>query len=276
LNASPNRPRAARRWPALFLAVLVTVSSTAPAIASPRPEPPNWWQDIVFDDFNDFGETIRHWNYEYGQPGIANHELQIYTDSTDNVRMDGQGHLVLEAHRTAEGYTSGRLSTRGKLDMMYGTVAARIKFPSGQGIWPAFWLLGSDIDSVGWPECGEIDIMELVNTGTTYNVSLHGPPAGSDFADSDAVSAQGQIEDLTTDFHTYWVTRQPGHITIGVDERVLGMFTPDSLPGYARWVFDHPMYAVLNVAVGGDWAGPPNESTPFPATMLVDWFRYTP
>jgi beta-glucanase (GH16 family) len=269
--------RGLNRLRALLVVVFIAAAlNHAPAAASPHTGSPHWWQGTVFDDFDDFTVTSRHWNYEYGRPGIANHELQEYTDSPENVHLDGRGNLVIEARRTDNGYTSGRLSTHGKLDMMYGTVTARIKAPSGQGIWPAFWLLGSDIDTVGWPECGEIDIMELVSSGTTYHVSIHGPPAGSPYADSDAVSAQGNIADLTTDFHNYWVTRRPGRITIGIDLRTLGEFTPESLPAYARWVFERPMYAVLNVAVGGDWAGPPDETTQFPATMLVDWFRYTP
>ncbi|MEN4477249.1 glycoside hydrolase family 16 protein [Mycolicibacterium cosmeticum] len=269
-----RRPCRLRVLPAVVLVALAM--NCAPAAASPHTGSPHWWQGMVFDDFDDFEVTSRYWNYEYGRPGIVNHELQEYTDSRDNVRIDALGNLVIEARRTGGGYTSGRLSTRGKLDMMYGTITARIKAPSGQGIWPAFWLLGSDIDTVGWPECGEIDIMELVSSGTTYHVSIHGPPAGSEYADSDAVSTQGPITDLTTDFHNYWVTRRPGRITIGVDQRTLGEFTPDSLPSYARWVFERPMYAVLNVAVGGDWPGPPDPTTPFPATMLVDWFSYTP
>jgi beta-glucanase (GH16 family) len=275
----PHGFRVTTRWPRWLTSVVVAaplVAWSGVAVAGPPPVSPNWWADTVFDDFDSFDASRQYWDYEFGHPGAANHELQTYTDSSDNVRLDGQGNLIIEAHKTPDGYTSGRLISRGKLDMLYGTVTARIKFPSGQGIWPAFWLLGSNIDTVGWPQCGEIDIMELVNTGTTYNVSLHGPPANSEYADSDAVSASGPIADLTTDFHNYWVKRQPDSITIGVDETTLGAFTPASLPPGAQWVFNKPMYAVLNVAVGGDWPGPPDESTRFPATMIVDWFRYTP
>jgi beta-glucanase (GH16 family) len=233
----------------------------------------------VFDDF-DGAEGSRPnagiWDYDPGNPSSANHQLQNYTDSTENIRLDGQGHLVIQAIRSGNGYTSGRLVTRGKVDMRYGRISARIKMPSGQGIWPAFWMLGSDYGNVGWPECGEVDLMELVNVGTRYNVTLHGPQGKSDYLNGSGVRANGPITDLTNDFHVYWMNWQPDSITIGVDDITLGAFTPASLPDGAQWVFNHPMYAVLNVAVGGDWPGPPNDSTPFPATMLVDWFRYAP
>jgi beta-glucanase (GH16 family) len=118
--------------------------------------------------------------------------------------------------------------------------------------------------------------MELVNVGTTYYTTIHGPLGDSDYNAPSGVGTTGPIGDLSADFHEYWVNWQPQHITIGVDAITLGSFTPASLPPGGRWVFDQPMYAILNVAVGGDWPGPPNDSTQFPATMMVDWFRYTP
>lgn len=211
------------------------------------------------------------WTVDVGssaQRGWERGSVQTYTDSPDNVRLDGAGHLVIEARKSGDGYTSGRLVTRGKILFPYGVVAARIKFPSGQGLWPAFWMLGSDIDAVGWPGCGEIDIMEIVNTAARYNVALHAP--GAD------VEQKGSIPDLSADFHVYWVDRKPGSITIGVDEGALATFTPESLPAGSRWVFDGPMFALLNLAVGGDWPGPPDQSTPFPSTMVVDWLSFQP
>jgi beta-glucanase (GH16 family) len=146
----------------------------------------------VFDDF-DGAEGSRpnsaSWDYDPGNPSPANHQLQNYTDSPENIRLDGQGHLVIQAIRSGNGYTSGRLVTRGKVDMLYGRLTARIKMPKGQGIWPAFWMLGSDYGNIGWPECGEIDLMELVNVGTTYNVTLHGPQGRSDYLNGSGVRA---------------------------------------------------------------------------------------
>lgn len=132
----------------------------------------------VFDDFlGPAGSkpNAQIWDYDLGGGGWGNNELQVYTDSADNVRLDGQGNLLIQARRTGTGYTSARLVTRGKANIQYGTMMARIKFPAGQGLLPAFWMLGSDITSVGWPKSGEIDLMELPNVGTTYNTALHGP-----------------------------------------------------------------------------------------------------
>ena len=216
--------------------------------------------------------------------------LQTYTNSTDNVRLDGQGHLVIQAQNTPNGYTSGEVITQGKLDMTSGTMVARIKFPAGQGIWPAFWMLGSTYSQAtwnasgptGWPGCGEIDVMELVNTGTTYHVALHGPETGgTDYyggvnASGQVVGTTGPIADLSADYHDYWVMRDTNVIVVGVDGTMLGTFTPTSLPVGGQWVFNTPMYAILNVAVGGPWPGPPDATTPWPSTMLVDSFKYTP
>jgi beta-glucanase (GH16 family) len=233
----------------------------------------------IFDDFAGPAGSPPDsaiWGYDVGGGGWGSNELQVYTDSTENAYLDGQGHLLIQARRTPSGYTSARLVTRGKAEFQYGTITARIQFPSGQGLVPAFWLLGSDIAAVDWPKCGEIDVMELPNVGTTYNSSLHGPlstpQAGSRLAQASGPAGG----DLTAGFHDYWVRRQPGEIRVGVDGVTHALFTPQSLPPGGQWVFDKPMFALLSVAVGGDWPGPPDESTPFPATMLVDWLRYTP
>lgn len=221
----------------------------------------------------------RLWDYDLGP--WQDDGLQTYTNSPDNVRLDGEGHLVIQARPTPTGYTSARPVTRGKLEMLYGTLTARIKFPAGQGIWSAFWTLGTDFPTVGWPRSGEIDIMELVNNGDTYHVTLHGPQGGTDYyggvkVTDEVVGTKGPTPDLTQDFHEYWVQRRPDFIRIGVDNQTLATFTPESLPPGGQWVFNRPMYALLDVAVGGPWAGSPDTSTPWPATMLVDWFRYQP
>jgi beta-glucanase (GH16 family) len=206
--------------------------------------------------------------------------LQTYTDSPQNVSLDGDGHLMIQARKTPSGYTSARVVTRGKLAMQYGSVSARIKFPQGQGIWPAFWLLGADYDRVGWPRAGEIDIMEIVNSANTYNVTLHGPQGATDYYGgtdgSQVVGNSGPVANLSDDFHEYWLDWRPDSITVGIDGVTVASFSPSSLPKGAEWVFNKPMFAVLNLAVGGPWPGPPDSTTRFPATMLVDWFRYVP
>lgn len=225
-----------------------------------------------FDDFSGPAggrPNPAYWSFDVGPSSVHGWEsgsLQTYTDSPDNVRLDGYGNLVIEARRSDDGYTSGRLVTRDKLQFPLGTIVARIKFPAGQGLWSAFWMLGVDIDDVGWPECGEIDIMELINTGTKANVALHAP--GAD------VEKKVPIDDLSQGYHNYWMTRTEDSVTVGVDEDTLANFNAESFP--SPWIFNRPMFALLNLAVGGDWPGPPDPSTPFPASMSIDWFSYKP
>lgn len=165
---------------ALPLVVAVLFSGcTAPSSSADTTAPP---PGIVTDDFNGPAGAPPDpalWDYDVGP--WQDDGLQRYTTSPDNVRLDGQGHLVIQARNTPEGCTSARPVTRGKLSMRYGRVSARIKFPSGQGIWPAFWMLGWDFLDVGWPFSGEIDMMELVNNGNTYHVALHGPQGQTDY-----------------------------------------------------------------------------------------------
>lgn len=226
----------------------------------------------MFEDFSGpegSRPNPEYWTMDVGpsaEKGWERGSLQTYTDSPDNVRLDGYGNLVIEARKSGDGYTSGRLVTRGKLLFPLGTISARIKFPAGQGLWSAFWMLGADIDTIGWPDCGEIDIMEMINTGSTYNVALHAPGADVEKKDS--------IDDLSRDYHNYWMTRTADRVTVGVDEATLANFTAESFP--APWIFNRPMFALLNLAVGGDWPGQPDPSTPFPASMSVDWFSYQP
>lgn len=228
----------------------------------------------VFDDFlgpAGSAPDSRYWVTDVGPSSAHGWErgsLQTYTDSPDNVRLDGHGNLVIEARKSPDGYSSGRLVSRGKMNFPYGTVVARMKLPSGQGLWPAFWMLGADIDALGWPQCGEIDIMELVNTATTYNIALHGP--GVDF------EKKGPVDDLSLDFHNYWMTRTPDRITVGVDEPTLANFDKASFGDQSQWVFDQPMFVLLNLAVGGDWPGPPDSFTQFPSSMIIDWFSFQP
>lgn len=227
------------------------------------------------------------WGYDLGNGWGGGEELQTYTDSPDNVYQDGDGHLVIKAISSDDGYTSGRIKTEGKLNMGYGLIEASIKMPSGQGTLPAFWLLGSNYSTVGSPSCGEIDIIEYVDLGTEagfpYHFTLHGPQNAGDYQPPGAAPGTGlsYSQDVGFDpsagFHTYWVRRAPDSITIGIDDTIWHTFTPASLPAGATWVFNNqPMFAILSFAIGGSWAGPPDATTVFPQSMLVDWFRYTP
>ena len=218
------------------------------------------------------------WVAEIGGHGWGNEEHEYYTDSTDNASLDGDGHLVITARKESLGvdcwygecrYTSARLITKGKFAQAYGRFEARIKLPRGQGIWPAFWLLGDDIDDVGWPRCGEIDIMEyLGHDELTVYGALHGP----EFDPS--VNYVGE-ESFADDFHTFAVDWSPTQVHFLVDgHRYETTHKPADGQG---WTFDHPFFVLLNVAVGGRWPGYPDETTKFPQQMVVDYVRvYSP
>jgi beta-glucanase (GH16 family) len=199
--------------------------------------------------------------------------VEDYT--TDNARLDGQGNLVIAATKTADGqYKSGWVESTNKMSLGYGTTTARIKVPREQGLWPAFWLKGADEDITPWPESGEIDVLELPSTSSTVYSTLHGPIEGN----SQTRQAQlvSNVADLSTDHHDYWVRHLLDEITIGIDDVTLGTFTPGSLPPGAKWVYNRPMHVIVNLAVGGPWAGDPVSSTRFPAEMIVDSVRWTP
>ena len=199
----------------------------------------------------------------------------IQTYATGNAVLDGQGHLVLRASRaTNGGYTSGEVWTKNNVSFGYGTITARIKMPAGQGLWPSFFLLGANSDTVGWPQSGEIDVVELPSTTTKVYSTLHGPITGSTGTQQAQLNAT--MPDLSTGYHNYWVNHLPNQITFGVDKITLGTLTPASLAPGSQWVYNQPMYAVMSLAAGGPWAGTPNSSTPFPAQMIVDSVRWDP
>ncbi|WP_313674386.1 family 16 glycosylhydrolase [Mycolicibacterium sp.] len=199
----------------------------------------------------------------------------IETYSPSNAFLDGQGRLVLQATRSSTGaYTSGWVESKNNMSFGYGTITARMKVPKGQGIWPAFWLKGADEDTTAWPMSGEIDVVELPGTTTTLYSTLHGPIAGT--TSTQQAQIISNLPDLSTDYHNYWVRHLPDEITFGVDDLTLGTMTPESLPPGATWVYNRPMQVILNVAVGGPWAGPPDSSTPATSPMLVDYVRWDP
>jgi len=192
------------------------------------------------------------------------------------------GNLVITAikenYTGADGvsrnYTSARLKTQGHFAQAYGRFEAHIKIPAGQGMWPAFWMLGSDIDNVGWPKCGEIDVMENVGKepGIVHG-SLHGPSAAGRTSDLTATFSLPPGQRLSDDFHLYAAEWEPGTVRFYLDSNLYATFTGAKWPEGGMWVFDHPFYIILNVAVGGDWPGPPDETTAFPQSMLVDYVR---
>jgi beta-glucanase (GH16 family) len=213
------------------------------------------------------------WRYDLGAGGWGNAELQTYTDSRRNAALDGAGNLVITAQREADGsYSSARLKTESTYSAQYGRIEARIRIPRGQGIWPAFWMLGADIAQVGWPACGEIDVMENVG----YEPAIvHGTVHGPGYSGAQGISAAYQHPSgaaFADDFHVYGVDWRPGSITWTVDGVAYRTVTRADV-GSDPWVFDKPFFVILNVAVGGTWPGSPDATTRFPQQMIVDWLR---
>ncbi|MFD5073915.1 lectin [Streptomyces sp. NPDC058371] len=218
------------------------------------------------------------WQIETGD-NVSNHERQYYTSGNKNAALDGQGHLVITARKENPSnyqcwygtcqYTSARLNTSGKFTSTYGHVEARMKIPRGQGMWPAFWMLGSDIGSVGWPNSGEIDVMENVGyEPSTIHGTIHGPGySGSAGIGAGYTLPNGQA--FADAFHTFAVDWAPNSIKWSVDGTVYQTRTPADVGGNS-WVFNKPFFLILNLAVGGYWPGDPDGSTSFPQQLVVD------
>jgi beta-glucanase (GH16 family) len=232
--------------------------------------------DDEFDGTEGAAPNSDAWDYDLGGGGWGNNEKQTYTKDPANVRLSGDGNLVIDLLRDGDSYTSGRLVTRGKAAFEYGLLEARIKLPEGQGIHPAFWLLGSNIEMVDYPACGEIDVVEMVNSGNNSYTAIHGPQEKDMKTEWQVSHRNGSPYtdiDLAQDYHVYQVYHAPGYILIGIDGHPVAKYTPSIIPTGAKWVFDEPTYLTLNIAVGGQWPGPVGPDTKFPATMLVDFVR---
>ena len=245
------------------------------------------------DEFNGAANTPpdpTHWAYDDIHAGSSNHELEIYcgqpgaaqsgdcANYLQNAHLDGNGNLVITAVKMPDGqWTSGRLLTQGKFTFTYGRAEARIKLPFGAGIWPAFWMLGDNISSVGWPACGEADMMENVPQlgPSTIRSSLHGSGySGGNSLHGDFNFPTGQRTD--TDYHVYGILWSPNSVQYYVDDSThpFVTLTPANLPSGATWAFNnHPFFLLLNLAIGGDWPGPPDATTPNAVPMYIDYVR---
>jgi len=268
----------------LVLPLVACASSEAPSASpTPTPTPGPWvlaWSD-EFDGAAGAGVDRSHWTFDVGGDGWGNDELETYTDRTRNASLDGSGHLVILADRErhtgpdgkARDYTSARLKTQGLFAQAYGRFEARIKIPYGQGLWPAFWMLGADIESVGWPTCGEIDVMENVGfEPSTVHGTFHGPG----YSGADGPGAPFSLPPGTRfadDFHVFAVEWEPSAVRWYVDDTLYETRTPADIPAGTKWVFDHPFFVIMNVAVGGSWPKAPDATTVFPQKMLVDYVR---
>jgi beta-glucanase (GH16 family) len=242
------------------------------------PNLPGWtllWND-EFDGPVGSGVDSSKWNLVNKGDGFGNNELQFYRNGTNNAAMDGNGNLVITAKKesySGRNYTSAKLESSGKFDHMYGRFESRMKIPRGQGMWPAFWMLGNDIGSVGWPTCGEVDIMENIGREPTMvHGTLHGPgySGGNPLGASYTLPNGAEFAD---DFHEFAVEWEENVVRFYVDDNLYKTRTPADVPSGSRWVYDHAFYMILNVAVGGQWPGNPDGTTQFPQTMTVDYVR---
>ncbi len=236
------------------------------------------WQLVWSDEFNGVAGVspdATKWKYDIGtgNNGWGNAELEYYTNRASNVSLDGSGNLAITAKSemyAGSAFTSARIKTSGFFEQAYGRIEARIKTPWGPGVWPAFWMLGSNESTIGWPQCGEIDIMEL--RGQKPNIisgTVHGPGYSGSASITKSFALENSRYDV--DFHVFAVEWGKDYIDFFVDSTLYQRITPDKLTG--TWVFDHPFYLILNVAVGGNYLGFPTSQTPFPQSMLVDYIK---
>lgn len=283
------------RWPIVALTAAVACSSggTPTTVPPPTTTPPpvaTTWTLIWSDEFDGAAGSrvdATKWGHDVGDGcangncGWGNNEKEYYTDAPENVSHDGEGHLRIVARQAPAGltcyygacrYTSGKITTRGKMSAAPGRVEARIKLPAGQGLWPAFWMLGNDFPTVPWPACGELDIMEFKgSTPGAMSSAIHGP--GYSGNTPFAQSYPSAIGNFTSDFHTYGVEWDAGSVRFSVDGAPHYIVARVDLQQYGTSILDRPYFVILNLAVGGNFDGDPRSDGIFPATMLVDWVR---
>jgi beta-glucanase (GH16 family) len=251
------------------------------------------WTLIWSDEFDDPPGTPPDpgvWKPEVGDgllngiPGWGNGEFEYYTASPENAATDGEGNLLITARDVDSStsdlrcwygpceYTSARLITWGRAEFEFGRVEARLRLPYGQGLWAAFWMLGTDMAEAGWPAAGEIDIVENVGFEPA---TVHGTVHGPGYSGGEGIGASYDLPDgnVHDDFHIYAIEWTRDQIHWFVDDVNTFTATADDIPAGTEWVYNHPFFIILNVAVGGNWPGPPDETTTFPQTMHVDYVR---
>ena len=268
--------------PLLFLVVLLgcAAGGTETAVSSPTPAPtatPEWtldgWELIWHDEFDGSEINSDNWTHEVGGHGWGNGESQFYTENPTNSFIE-DGHLVIQAveeNYRGKLFTSARLMTKDKVEVQYGRIEARIQIPVGTGLWPAFWMLGDNFDEVGWPFSGEIDIMENIGSEPSH---IHGTVHGPGYFGANGVGNAKRLSGgarYTDNFHVFAIEWEEDEIRWYMDDEMYHKLTPAAVPG--EWVYNHPFFMILNVAVGGAWPGYPSPDTEFPQTMRVDYVR---
>lgn len=250
----------------------VPPTPTTPVVNEEARDYDKYTELVWSDEFNTGALDQTKWTYELGAGGWGNNELQTYTNTNENTYMSG-GNLVIQAKQTGpNSYTSARLITKGKQNFQYGRIDVRAKLPKGKGVWPAIWMLGSDIDQNNWPKCGEIDIMEL--RGSQPREFLSTMHFGTSSADHKYKGTTKPVPfDLSEDFHTFSVVRSKDLLRFYLDGEMQPYYQftgSDASP----FPFNNPFFVILNVAVGGNFDGNPVASTTFPQQMQVDYVRY--
>jgi beta-glucanase (GH16 family) len=237
------------------------------------------WKLVWSDEFDGARGSLPYatkWVMETGGNGFGNNQLEFDTDRADNASTDGEGKLVITAKAEAymgRSYTSARLKTAGKFEHDYGRYEARLKLPSGQGIWPAFWMLGANIGSTPWPDCGEIDIMENVGKEPTL---VHGTLHGPGYSGGSGIGKSYELPNkaaFSADYHVFAIEWEPNEVRWYVDGTLYQTRKPSDLPSGKKWVYDHDFFILLNLAVGGQWPGNPDATTKFPQQLIADYVR---
>jgi beta-glucanase (GH16 family) len=238
------------------------------------------WQLVWADEFEGAAGTpvdTTKWTAEIGGWGWGNGEYQYYTDRVQNASLDGQGNLAIVALREnylGNEFTSARLVTRGKFEPTYGRMEARLKVPAGRALWPAFWSMGVDPRTLGWPFCGELDVVEYIGSlPRTARGSAHGPAyaGGNSLTEFFHLAADQAFAD---DFHVFAVEWDAFALRWYVDGNLYSNKTPRDTPPHAQWAFNHAFYLILNLAVGGRMSGDPSPADPFPQVLLADFVRF--
>lgn len=277
-------PRSSRVRFCLAVLWLLTLAACSSAVAAPTAVPtppptptPEWvrpgWELVWHDEFDGSEIDSNSWTHEIGGDGWGNGEAQYYSDDPKNAYIE-DGFLIIQALEEnihAKRFSSARLTTRGKVEVMYGRIEARIKLPVGQGLWPAFWMLGTDLDAVGWPYAGEIDIMENIGSEPTL---IHGTVHGPRYSGADGVGMSKRLSggrQYADDFHLFAIEWEENQIRWYMDDQMYSQITPAAVPG--DWVFNHPFFLIVNLAVGGQWPGYPDGTATFPQQMKVDYIR---
>jgi beta-glucanase (GH16 family) len=264
------------------LSIVFVLLALIAASAAAQPAASDWtliWSD-EFNAPNGSPVDTTKWVLETGGDGWGNDELEYYTSRPVNAYQE-DGNLVIKVlhekyagvRNVARDYTSARLKTLGKFSQSYGRFEARIKIPRGQGIWPAFWMMGDDVDKIRWPDCGEIDIME--NIGKEPGM-VHGTIHGPGYSGDRGITAPYSLPEgqrFADEFHIFAVEWEPKAIRFYVDDHLYTTRTPADLPAGTKWVYDHPFFMLLNIAVGGNWPGSPDATSMYPQVMLVDYVR---